>query len=93
MELIGQSDYSDWVFFRGHKLSYAFVVLSGSGSGLPCLGLFIVGGLLFPLLLWSQTLTPVTLNRWALGLFLYQTFDAVDGTQAYVLHTLGPGHL
>lgn len=24
---------------------------------------------------------------WAIGLFLYQTFDAVDGTQAYVGRT------
>lgn len=41
-------DYFDWVFFRGHELSYASVVLSDSGSGLPFLGLFIVGGPIFP---------------------------------------------
>lgn len=27
---------------------------------------------------------------WSIGLFLYQTFDAVDGTQAYV-KALGEG--
>lgn len=35
-------------------------------------------------------LTPsVGALRWAIGLFMYQTFDAVDGTQAYVTNRLG----
>lgn len=29
---------------------------------------------------------PWVYASWAIGLFLYQTFDAVDGTQAYVYH-------
>ena len=28
-------------------------------------------------------------STWAAGLFLYQTFDAVDGTQAYVIKRRG----
>ena len=28
---------------------------------------------------------PWVYLSWAVGLFLYQTFDAVDGTQAYVI--------
>ena len=32
----------------------------------------------------DQDCPPWVYASWALGLFLYQTFDAVDGMQAYV---------
>jgi phosphatidylglycerophosphate synthase len=32
----------------------------------------------------DQDCPPWVYASWAVGLFLYQTFDAVDGTQAYV---------
>ena len=35
---------------------------------------------------------PWVYASWSIGLFLYQTFDAVDGTQAYV-ETLAEGLL
>lgn len=43
----------------------------------------------FLTLLWynpnlDQDCPPWVYASWAAGLFLYQTFDAVDGTQAYV---------
>ena len=62
LELISQpnTDYFDWVFFRGHKLSYASVVLSDPGPRLPSLGLFIVCSSLFPPHFWSKVLTAVT---------------------------------
>jgi ethanolaminephosphotransferase len=34
----------------------------------------------------DQDCPPWVYASWAIGLFLYQTFDAVDGTQAYVSH-------
>jgi len=48
---------------------------------------FVVGN--FLTLLWynptlDQDCPPWVYYTWAAGLFLYQTFDAVDGTQAYV---------
>jgi ethanolaminephosphotransferase len=33
---------------------------------------------------------PWVYLSWAIGLFLYQTFDAVDGTQARRTHQSGP---
>lgn len=33
----------------------------------------------------DQDCPPWVYMSWAVGLFLYQTFDAVDGAQAYVL--------
>jgi ethanolaminephosphotransferase len=46
----------------------------------------------FTLLWYNPTLDqdcpPWVYYSWAVGLFLYQTFDAVDGTQAYVVHPL-----
>ncbi len=33
---------------------------------------------------------PWVYASWAIGLFLYQTFDAVDGTQARRTHQSGP---
>lgn len=49
----------------------------------------------FLTLLWynptlDQDMPPWVYASWSIGLFLYQTFDAVDGTQAYV-ETLGEG--
>lgn len=43
----------------------------------------------FLTLLWynpslDQDMPPWVYASWSVGLFLYQTFDAVDGTQAYV---------
>ena len=32
----------------------------------------------------DQNMPSWVYASWAIGLFLYQTFDAVDGTQAYV---------
>lgn len=48
---------------------------------------FVIANLLT--LLWynptlDQDCPPWVYYSWAVGLFLYQTFDAVDGTQAYV---------
>ena len=36
----------------------------------------------------DQDCPPWVYASWAVGLFLYQTFDAVDGTQAYVYYML-----
>lgn len=36
----------------------------------------------------DQDCPPWVYASWSLGLFLYQTFDAVDGSQAYV-YTFG----
>ncbi|KAI9833300.1 MAG: hypothetical protein M1819_003695 [Sarea resinae] len=49
----------------------------------------------FLTLLWytptlDQDCPPWVYYTWALGLFLYQTFDAVDGTQARRTHQSGP---
>ena len=49
----------------------------------------------FLALLWynptlDQDMPPWVYASWALGLFLYQTFDAVDGTQARRTHQSGP---
>jgi len=49
----------------------------------------------FLTLLWynptlDQDCPPWVYYSWALGLFLYQTFDAVDGTQARRTHQSGP---
>lgn len=49
----------------------------------------------FLTLLWynptlDQDMPPWVYASWALGLFLYQTFDAVDGTQARRTHQSGP---
>ena len=46
----------------------------------------------FLTLLWYNPTLDQDMPRWvyaswAIGLFLYQTFDAVDGTQAYVGRT------
>ncbi|EHA46412.1 hypothetical protein MCOR27_001037 [Pyricularia oryzae] len=54
---------------------------------------FVVANLLT--LLWynptlDQDCPPWVYYSWALGLFLYQTFDAVDGTQARRTHQSGP---
>ena len=37
----------------------------------------------------DQDCPPWVYASWAVGLFLYQTFDAVDGTQAYARSPLG----
>ena len=34
----------------------------------------------------DQDMPPWVYVSWAIGLFLYQTFDAVDGTQALAEH-------
>lgn len=39
----------------------------------------------------DQDCPPWVYASWAVGLFLYQTFDAVDGTQAYVYLSLSVG--
>ncbi|KAG8534329.1 uncharacterized protein KY384_001173 [Bacidia gigantensis] len=49
----------------------------------------------FLTLLWynptlDQDMPPWVYASWAVGLFLYQTFDAVDGTQARRTHQSGP---
>lgn len=49
----------------------------------------------FLTLLWynptlDQDMPSWVYASWSIGLFLYQTFDAVDGTQAYV-ETFGEG--
>ena len=49
----------------------------------------------FLTLLWynptlDQDMPPWVYASWAIGLFLYQTFDAVDGTQARRTHQSGP---
>lgn len=61
------------------------VTLSGFG--------FVIANLLT--LLWynpslDQDCPPWVYISWAVGLFLYQTFDAVDGTQARRTHQSGP---
>ena len=48
----------------------------------------------FLTLLWYNPTLDQDMPRWvyaswAIGLFLYQTFDAVDGTQAYVMNSVG----
>ncbi len=63
----------------------AQITLSGFG--------FVV--LNFLTLLWYNPTLDQDMPRWvyaswSIGLFLYQTFDAVDGTQAYV-KTFGEG--
>lgn len=55
--------------------------------------MFVVAN--FLTLLWynptlDQDCPPWVYYSWALGLFLYQTFDAVDGTQARRTHQSGP---
>lgn len=35
----------------------------------------------------DQDCPPWVYATWAVGLFLYQTFDAIDGAQAYVTHS------
>lgn len=61
------------------------ITLSGFG--------FVVGN--FLTLLWytptlDQDCPPWVYLSWAIGLFLYQTFDAVDGSQARRTHQSGP---
>lgn len=41
----------------------------------------------------DQDCPPWVYASWAVGLFLYQTFDAVDGTQAFVFTLRGVGIL
>lgn len=65
----------------------SFVQITLSGFG------FVVGN--FLTLLWytptlDQDCPPWVYLSWAIGLFLYQTFDAVDGSQARRTHQSGP---
>jgi ethanolaminephosphotransferase len=61
------------------------ITLSGFG--------FVVAN--FLTMLWytptlDQDCPPWVYASWAIGLFLYQTFDAVDGSQARRTHQSGP---
>lgn len=57
-------------------------------------GFMFVGANILTLLWYNPTLDqdcpPWVYASWAIGLFLYQTFDAVDGTQARRTHQSGP---
>jgi ethanolaminephosphotransferase len=69
-----------------HMLIYTYqITLSGFG--------FVVAN--FLTMLWytptlDQDCPPWVYASWAIGLFLYQTFDAVDGSQARRTHQSGP---